>query len=212
MDFSNPDTLGTEESVLISEVSWFQGLKLYTNITFGTAKVSFLSRCPHFRESWLEGFRCMPSTLYAVQCSPCLCIFIESFISTTGDVGLRTADRSVWPFSQALYSSGKSHNKVVTVTVTNLHIIYAISKRWQSKLLMWAIQHDHLKSVEHGVNISWRSSSDKVCDYWLVLHAYTMYIYMYIACIYNVHVHVHVHVHAVRGPAQFITLGVAGAM
>ena len=58
-NLSNPDTLGKEESVLISEVSWFQGLKLYTNMAFGTGKVSCLSRCPHFRESWLEAFRCI---------------------------------------------------------------------------------------------------------------------------------------------------------
>ena len=58
-NLSNPDTLGTEESVLISEVSWFQGLKITQTWYLGQQKVSCLSRCPHFRASRLEGFQCI---------------------------------------------------------------------------------------------------------------------------------------------------------
>ena len=57
-NLSNPDTLGTEESVLISEVSWFQGLNCTQTWHLGQLKVSCLLRCPYFRMSWLEGFHC----------------------------------------------------------------------------------------------------------------------------------------------------------
>ena len=44
-NISNPNTLGTEESVLISEVSRFEGLNCTQTWHFGQQKV----RCPHFR-------------------------------------------------------------------------------------------------------------------------------------------------------------------
>ena len=56
VDLSNPDTLETEDSVLISEVSWFQGLQ---TLHLGRLNVSCLLRCTHFWESWLEGFHCI---------------------------------------------------------------------------------------------------------------------------------------------------------
>ena len=50
-NLSNPDTLGTEESVLISEVVLISGVKFYTNMAFGTAKSDLfikvsISGCP----------------------------------------------------------------------------------------------------------------------------------------------------------------------
>ena len=50
-NLSNPDTLGTEESVLISEVSRFQGLNCTQSRHLGQLKVSCLLRCPDFRVS-----------------------------------------------------------------------------------------------------------------------------------------------------------------
>ena len=50
-NLSNPDTLGTEESVLVSEVSRFQGLNCTQTWHLGQLKVSCLLRCPHFRVS-----------------------------------------------------------------------------------------------------------------------------------------------------------------
>ena len=46
---SNPDTNGTEESVLISEVSLFQGLNCMQELFLGKEKMSLLERCPRFR-------------------------------------------------------------------------------------------------------------------------------------------------------------------
>ena len=80
---SNPDTIGPEESVLIREVSLFQGLKstqtwylgrkkvrvLFREVSLfqglksthtwnlGRKKVSCLERCPYFRvSSYIEGY------------------------------------------------------------------------------------------------------------------------------------------------------------
>ena len=62
---SNPDTIGPEESVLIREVSSFQGLKSTQTWHLGRKKVSCLERCPYFRGVLIEGFHCihvLPST------------------------------------------------------------------------------------------------------------------------------------------------------
>ena len=45
-----------EESALISEVSWFQGLYCTQTGCLGQPNVSRLSRCPHFRVSLLKSF------------------------------------------------------------------------------------------------------------------------------------------------------------
>ena len=50
--------LGEEESVLIREVSLFQGLKSTQTWYLGRKKVSCLERCPHFRGVLIEGFHC----------------------------------------------------------------------------------------------------------------------------------------------------------
>ena len=52
----NQDTTGPEESVLISEVSLFQGLKSAQTWYLGRKYVSCLERCPYFRGSLIEGF------------------------------------------------------------------------------------------------------------------------------------------------------------
>ena len=57
-----PDTVGPEESVLIWEVSLFQGLKSTQTRYLGRKKsVLFrdLERCPHFRGVLIEGFHCI---------------------------------------------------------------------------------------------------------------------------------------------------------
>ena len=56
---SNPDTIGAVESVLISEVSLFQGLKSTQTWYLGRKKVSCLERCPYFRGVLIEGFHCI---------------------------------------------------------------------------------------------------------------------------------------------------------
>ena len=43
------DTIGTEESVLIREVSSFQRLNYVRKLCLGKEKVSLLERCPYFR-------------------------------------------------------------------------------------------------------------------------------------------------------------------
>ena len=50
-NLSNVDTFGTEETVLISEVSWFQGS--YTNRVFRTTKCC--SSRPYFWMFWIRG-------------------------------------------------------------------------------------------------------------------------------------------------------------
>ena len=52
----SPDTIGPEESVLIREVSLFQGLKSTQTWYLGRKKVSCLRRCPYFRGVLIEGF------------------------------------------------------------------------------------------------------------------------------------------------------------
>ena len=47
---SNLDTIGPEESVLIREVSLFQGVKSIQTWYLGAKKVSCLERCPYFRD------------------------------------------------------------------------------------------------------------------------------------------------------------------
>ena len=48
-NFSNWDTNGAEESVVVSEVSSFQRLKCMQEWYLGWEKVSCLERCPQFR-------------------------------------------------------------------------------------------------------------------------------------------------------------------
>ena len=79
-NLSNPDTLGTEKSVLISEVSWFLGLDCTRTWHLGQQKVSCLSRCPHFRVSWLERYNvCL---VWAGR-SGCLLKYTRIYIYTT---------------------------------------------------------------------------------------------------------------------------------
>ena len=52
---SNPDTIGPEKSVLISEVSLFQGLKSTHTWNLGRKNVSCLERYPYFRGVLIEG-------------------------------------------------------------------------------------------------------------------------------------------------------------
>ena len=67
---SNPDTIGPEESVLISEVSLFQGLKSTQSWNLGKKKVSCLEGCPYFRGVIIEGFHC----IYTYDgCGVCVC-------------------------------------------------------------------------------------------------------------------------------------------
>ena len=61
---SNLDTI---ESVLIREVSLFQGLKSTQTWYLGRKKVSCLERCPHFRGVLTEGFHCI-TTIYTRTC------------------------------------------------------------------------------------------------------------------------------------------------
>ena len=56
---SIPDTNGAEESVLIREVSLFQGLNSTQTWYLGRKKVSCLERCPYIRGVLIEGFHCM---------------------------------------------------------------------------------------------------------------------------------------------------------
>ena len=60
---SNPDTIGPEESVLIREVSLFQGLKSTHTWYLGKKKVSCLERCPYFRGVLIEGFHCIQTSV-----------------------------------------------------------------------------------------------------------------------------------------------------
>ena len=60
---SNPDTIGPEESVLIREVSLFQGLKSTQTWYLGRKKVSCLESCPYFRGVLVEGFHCTSTQL-----------------------------------------------------------------------------------------------------------------------------------------------------
>ena len=46
---SNMGSIGTEESVLIREVSLFQGLNYMLELHLGKEKVYLLERCPYFR-------------------------------------------------------------------------------------------------------------------------------------------------------------------
>ena len=59
--------LGEEESVLIREVSLFQGLKSTQTWYLGRKKVSCLERCPYFRGVLID--RGVPLYMY-------LCIYI----------------------------------------------------------------------------------------------------------------------------------------
>ena len=54
-NLSNPDTLGAEESVLISEVSLISGVELYTNMAFGTAKSVLFIEVSSFQGVLIRG-------------------------------------------------------------------------------------------------------------------------------------------------------------
>ena len=65
------DTNGAEESVLVSEVSSFQKLKVWY---LGWEKVSCLERCPQFRGVPIEEFHCtciyiLSTILHYVLCA-----------------------------------------------------------------------------------------------------------------------------------------------
>ena len=62
---SNLDTIGPEESVLIREVSLFQGLKSTQtqHLAMGRKRVSCLESCPYFRGVLIEGFHCSYYTI-----------------------------------------------------------------------------------------------------------------------------------------------------
>ena len=62
------DTIGTKESVLIRDVSLFQGLNYDVRTVFGERKVSFLERCPYFRGILREGFHCCCVTVCVCVC------------------------------------------------------------------------------------------------------------------------------------------------
>ena len=57
-NLSNPDTSVTEESVLISEVSLFQGLYCTQTGCLGQSNVSCLSRVSLFQGGLNKGFHC----------------------------------------------------------------------------------------------------------------------------------------------------------
>ena len=65
---SNLDTIGPEESVLISEVSLFQGFKSTQTWYLGRKKVSCLERCPYFKGATYRG------VLLWVYTYTCTCI------------------------------------------------------------------------------------------------------------------------------------------
>ena len=65
---SNADTIVSEESVLIWEVSLFQGLKSTQPWYLGRKKVSCLERCPYFRGVLIEGIHCICTTLFITVC------------------------------------------------------------------------------------------------------------------------------------------------
>ena len=52
-DFSNRDTNGAEESVIVSEVPSFQRLKCMQEWYLGWEEVSCLERCPQFRSLFI---------------------------------------------------------------------------------------------------------------------------------------------------------------
>ena len=62
MLYTNLETIGPEESVLIREVSLFQGLKSTQTWYLGRKKVSCLERCPYFRGVLIEGLHCSGNT------------------------------------------------------------------------------------------------------------------------------------------------------
>ena len=65
---SNLDTTGTEESVLVREVSIFQGLKCTQAQNLGRENVSCLERCPKFRGVFLE-YTCTCVYMYMYSCT-----------------------------------------------------------------------------------------------------------------------------------------------
>ena len=69
------DTNGVEESVIVSEVSSFQGLKCMQEWYLGLEKVSCLERCPQFRGVLIEReFHCIVHNVhtYGVYCTCCM--------------------------------------------------------------------------------------------------------------------------------------------
>ena len=79
-NLSNPDTLGTKESVPISEMSL--GDNCTQSWHLGQQKVSCLSRCSHFRVSRLEGFHCNLISRYMyievqIHCSLPVCALFD---------------------------------------------------------------------------------------------------------------------------------------
>ena len=78
--------LGEEESVLISEVSLFQGLKCTQAWYLGRKKVSYLERCPYFGGVLIEGLHvrrlvASESVLYTeVSFIGCTCIEEMTFL------------------------------------------------------------------------------------------------------------------------------------
>ena len=78
-NLSNPYILGTEESVLISEVSLFQ---VHNTGCLGQPNVSCLSRCPYFRGVLNEGFHC--TCIYRCTCSISILTSHSTAVGGTG--------------------------------------------------------------------------------------------------------------------------------
>ena len=64
-NLSNTDTNGTEEGVVVSEVSSFQRLKCMQEWYLGWEKASCLERCPQFRGVLIE--RDSGSTVHTIR-------------------------------------------------------------------------------------------------------------------------------------------------
>ena len=77
--------LGEEESVLISEVSLFQGLKSTQTWYLGRKNVSCLERCPYFRGVLIEVFHCI------MKVHVCVCASIMHVLLAGIVVSLQTA-------------------------------------------------------------------------------------------------------------------------
>ena len=89
--------LGEEESVLIRDVSLFQGLKSTQTWYLGRKNVSCLERCPYFRGVLIEGFHCTSSSIVCRHGRNCnrarLCTY--TYVSFHYDVFTIQTDRQM---------------------------------------------------------------------------------------------------------------------
>ena len=116
---SNLDAIGPEESVLISEVSIFRGVKSTQTWYLGMKKVSCLVRCPYFRGILIEGFHRISMYVHVHVLSMLTCSMFMYILTLGGFITVKLCQVVLFWYTNLC---PKSHN------LSRKHVFVCTSK------------------------------------------------------------------------------------